>query len=200
MEYPRQLKALIESFSKLPGVGRKTAERLAFHIFSDMTEEDTTLFATSLAEVKHSLKRCKICHNITDGNELCSICKDEERDQSLVMVVETIRDIFMMEKMQTFSGTYHVLNGAINFANGIGIEDLTIQDLLKRVEEGIIKEIILATNATVEGETTSRYIKALLDDKDVLITRIAHGLPVGGDIQYADEMTLLKAIEGRRKY
>lgn len=200
MEYPRQLKALIESFSKLPGVGRKTAERLAFHVFSDMTEEDTALFATSLEAVKHSLKRCKICHNITDGNELCSICAEEERDSSLVMVVETIRDIFMMEKMQTFSGTYHVLNGAINFANGIGIEDLTIQDLLKRVEEGTIKEIILATNATVEGETTSRYIKALLEDKDVLITRIAHGLPVGGDIQYADEMTLLKAIEGRRKY
>ena len=128
------------------------------------------------------------------------MCEDSNRNSEVVMVVEGIKDVFIMEKMNNYHGLYHVLDGAINFAAGIGVDDINIASLIERVKEGKIKEVILATNATTEGETTARYIKVMLEDYDVLVTRIAHGLPFGGDISYADEMTLLKAIEGRRNY
>jgi recombination protein RecR len=200
MDYPKPIKDLIEGYLALPGIGKKTAERLALFTFSEMEEEMTKRLGKAIINVKSNLYRCPKCHNISETEDLCEICKDETRDGSTVMVVETIKDVFIMEKMDEYKGVYHVLDGSINFAAGVGVEDINIQSLIERVKQGEVKELIIATNATTEGETTARYIKALLDDYDIFISRIAHGLPFGADISYADEMTLLKAIEGRRKY
>ena len=200
MEYPKAIKDLIEGYLTLPGIGKKTAERLALYTFSEMDEETCEKFGNAIINVKKSLHRCPICHNISSEEDLCEICRDDKRDKSVVMVVETIKDVFIMERMNEFKGLYHVLDGAINFAAGIGVDDINITSLINRVASGEVKELILATNATTEGETTARYIKVMLEEYDVLISRIAHGLPFGADISYADEMTLLKAIEGRRKY
>lgn len=199
MEYPKAINDLIESFKKLPSIGPKTAERLAMFIYSNMSSEDTNLFANNLINIKKNIKKCSVCGNLTE-NDICDICKNESRDKTTIMVVENVKDLFVLEKLNVFNGTYHVLNGAISFQQGIGVEDLEINSLINRVKNENIKELIIATNATLEGETTARYIKALLDDCDVNITRIAHGLPVGGDITYADEVTVLKALEGRRNY
>ena len=200
MDYPKPIKDLIEGYLALPGIGKKTAERLALFTFSEMNEDATKRLGEAIINVKDNLYRCPICHNISETESSCEICLDDSRDHSLVMVVETIKDVFIMEKMQEYKGVYHVLDGAINFAAGIGVEDININSLIERIKTGEVKELIIATNATTEGETTARYIKALLDEYDLYITRIAHGLPFGADISYADEMTLLKAIEGRRKY
>ncbi|MGM9971640.1 MAG: recombination mediator RecR [Anaeroplasmataceae bacterium] len=199
MEYPKSITDLIESFRHLPSIGAKTAERLALYVYSNMSEEDTNSFANNLINIKKNLKKCSICGNLTE-NDICEICADNERDKNTIMVVETVKDLFVLEKLNVFKGLYHVLNGAINFQQGIGVEDLEISSLIERVKKENIKELIIATNATLEGETTARYIKALLEDYDINITRIAHGLPVGGDITYADEVTVLKALEGRRNY
>ena len=200
MDYPKPIKDLIEGYLALPGIGKKTAERLALFTFSEMADDDTKRLGEAIINVKNSLYRCPICHNISNNLEGCEICNDHSRDKSILMVVETIKDVFIMEKMQEYKGVYHVLDGAINFAAGVGVEDININTLIERVKTGEVKELIIATNATTEGETTARYIKALLEEYEVYITRIAHGLPFGADISYADEMTLLKAIEGRRKY
>lgn len=199
MEYPKSVQELIESFTRLPGVGRKTAERLALYVYSNISDEDAKNFAQSIINVKKNLQRCTVCGNLSE-EPICPICKSEERDKSQVMVVENVKDLFVLERLGVFHGTYHVLNGAIDFSKGIGVEDINIAQLINRVKQGTIKELILATNATLEGETTSRYIKALLEEYDVKMTRIAHGLPVGGDISYADQTTVLKALEGRRNY
>lgn len=199
MEYPKSITDLMESFSKLPSIGKKTAERLAMYVYSNFSIEDSEQFARNILDIKKNLKSCSICGNLSE-EDTCQVCKDTNRNKKLVMVVETVKDLFVLEKLSSFSGVYHVLNGAINFSAGIGVEDLEIASLIKRIREEKIEEIILATNATVEGETTARYIKALLIDDEVSVTRIAHGLPVGGDLTYADEMTVLKALEGRRKY
>lgn len=198
MKYPTALMNLIEEFSLLPSVGKKTAERYAIHVFSKLDEEECQKFANSLLAVK-KIKKCINCGNISEG-ELCDICQDAERDKETIMVVESIKDLAVIESVNEFRGIYHVLGGAISFSKGIGINDLNIDTLLERVKNKSVKEIILATNATLEGETTARYIKALLADSDISITRIAHGLPVGGDLAYADEMTVLKSLEGRKKY
>ena len=200
MDYPKQIKSLIEAYQYLPGIGKKTAERLALFTFSDMEEENIKRLSDAIKNINDGLCICPICHNVSTINDGCEICQDGERNHEIVMVVEAIKDVFIMEKMQNYHGVYHVLHGAINFAAGIGVDDINIASLIQRVKDGNIKEVILATNATTEGETTARYIKVLLEDYPVLITRIAHGLPFGGDISYADEMTLLKAIEGRRNY
>ena len=199
MDYPKEIKDLIEDFSLLPSIGKKSAERLALYIFQTMNQDNVNHFASSLLNVKNNLHICPHCGNVT-SDDLCLICQDEKRNKKLVMVVENIKDVFMMEKMGGFNGVYHVLGGAINLASGVGIEDINVNSLIKRVDEENIEEIILATNATTEGETTARYIKILLEDKNVLLTRIAYGIPFGGDISFADQMTLLKAIEGRRNY
>lgn len=199
MEYPKSLEALKESFQKLPSIGKKTAERLAIYVFSNMSETDVEVFSKSLIEVKSNIKRCKICGNLTDGN-ICDVCKDSNRDKTIIMIVENVKDLFVLENLNMFKGVYHVLGGAIDFSKGVGVDDLNIKSLIERVKNENIKEIILATNATLEGETTARYIKALLEDFDVHVTRIAHGLPVGGDLSYADETTVLKALENRRDY
>ena len=200
MEYPKAIKDLIDGYLALPGIGKKTAERLALYTFSEMNEDDAKRLSEAIISVKSNLYSCPVCHNISASESLCEVCSDQERDTSILMVVEGIKDVFIMEKMQQYKGLYHVLDGAINFASGIGVDDININTLIDRVKEGNIKELIIATNATTEGETTARYIKVLLEEYDVYVSRIAHGLPFGADISYADEMTLLKAIEGRRKY
>lgn len=199
MDYPKSILGLIESFASLPGIGKKTAERLAMHVYSNMTEVDIEQFAQNLLDVKKNLHQCRICGNLTE-EDICPICSDSTRDHHQVMVVENVKDLFIIERLKAFNGVYHVLGGAIDFSKGIGVEDIAIPALVERVKNDKIEEIILACNATLEGETTSRYIKALLEDFDVKITRIAHGLPVGGDIAYADQTTVLKALEGRRNY
>lgn len=199
MKYPKALINLIEDFSLLPSVGKKTAERFALHVYTKMLEEDVTRFANDLLNVKNNIKICEHCGNISE-NELCDICSDDSRNHHQIMVVETIKDLFVIENVNLYNGIYHVLNGAISFSKGISVNDLNIESLLEIVKSGEVEEVILATNATLEGETTARYIKELLNDYNVKITRIAHGLPVGGEMSYADDMTLLKAMEGRREY
>lgn len=199
MKYPKALIKLIEDFSMLPSVGKKTAERYALFIYTKMLEEDVINFSNDLVEVKKNIKICKCCGNISE-EEICDICSDETRNKKQILVVETIKDLFVIENVNQYNGIYHVLNGAISFSKGIGVNDLNINSLIEQVKNGVVEEIILATNATLEGETTARYIKELLREYNIKITRIAHGLPVGGEMSYADDMTLLKAMEGRREY
>ncbi|HIT50111.1 MAG TPA: recombination protein RecR [Candidatus Pelethenecus faecipullorum] len=199
MKYPKALEALIDQFSSLPSVGRKTAERFAFYVYSKMPKERIELFSDSLVNLHQQLHSCSCCGNISE-EDLCSICKDPERNHKQVLVVEQIKDLFTIENVNEYRGIYHVLGGAISFSKGIGIDDLNLSSLIRKVKNKEVDELILATNATLEGETTARYIKELLQDEPVKITRIAHGLPVGGDLSYADEMTVLKAFEGRREY
>ena len=199
MKYPKALIKLIEDFSMLPSVGKKTAERYALFVYTKMLEEDVMNFSKDLVDVKQNIKICECCGNISE-EPICSICSDESRNKKQILVVETIKDLFVIENVNQYNGIYHVLNGAISFSKGIGVNDLNINSLIDNVKNGGVEEIILATNATLEGETTARYIKELLNGYDIKITRIAHGLPVGGEMSYADDMTLLKAMEGRREY
>lgn len=195
MSYPEKLIKLIESFETLPTIGKKSAERLALFVFSELSDDTVNNFADSLNNIK-KLKQCTNCHGISD-NDICTICSNENRDKDIILVVENIKDVFVFEKTNNYNGQYHVLHGAINFANNIGVEDLTINHLIEKVKNNNIKEIILATNATTTGETTARYIKKLLENTNCNVTRLAHGLPVGQDISYTDEMTLKRAIDGR---
>lgn len=199
MEYPKAILDLIECFKKLPSVGNKSAERFAMYVYSNLEDKDITDFSNALINVKKNLCKCKICGNLSE-HDVCEICSSDKRDKNSIMVVENIKDLYVIEKLNVYNGVYHVLNGAINFQKGIGVEDLNIKKLIDRSKDESISEIIIATNATLEGETTARYIKTLLEDSNCKVTRIAHGLPVGGDINYADEVTVLKALEGRRDY
>lgn len=198
-KYPSSLENLIECFSKLPSVGKKTAERFALYTFFHMDEVELTDFSNALLSIKKDIHICPSCGNMTEDS-LCSICQDSTRNHRQVLVVETIKDLITIERVNEFKGIYHVLNGVISFSKGIGINDLNIESLTKKVKNKEIDELILATNATIEGETTARYLYELYRNDDVKITRIAHGLPVGSDLSYADEMTILKAFEGRREY
>ncbi len=198
-KYPSSLENLIECFSKLPSVGKKTAERFALYTFFHMDEVELTDFSNALLSIKKDIHICPSCGNMTEDS-LCSICQDSTRNHRQVLVVETIKDLITIERVNEFKGIYHVLNGAISFSRGIGIHDLNIESLTKKVKNKEIDELILATNATIEGETTARYLYELYRNDEVKITRIAHGLPVGSDLSYADEMTILKAFEGRREY
>ncbi len=199
LKYPKPLEDLIEDFSRLPSVGKKTAERFALYVYTKMSEENTNNFSKHLIDVKQNIHICKLCGNICE-NEICSICNDNARNHKQVLVVETIKDLYTIENVNEYNGIYHVLNGAISISKGVGSEDLNINSLIDLVKSNELDEIILATNATLEGEITARYIKELLQNYPVKITRIAHGLPVGGEMSYADEMTVLKAMEGRREY
>ncbi len=199
IKYPHALEELIEDFKALPSVGKKTAERYALYVYTKLASEQVEQFSKDLLEVKNHIHICEKCGNICE-DDLCDVCKDTDRNHHQILVVETIKDLYTIENVNGFNGVYHVLNGAISFSKGIGIEDLNINSLIERVQKENPEEIILATNATLEGETTARYIKELLAEYPVKITRIAHGLPVGGEMSYADEMTLLKAMEGRREY
>lgn len=174
----------------------KSAERYAFDMLN-YSEEDIDLFIQSLHDLKTNIKRCHICGNLSDG-DTCEICKDKTRDQSMVCVVQSPKDVIAMEKTQEYNGTYHVLNGVISTSKGIMPEDINIATLMDRINENV-QEVIIATNPTVEGETTALYIAKRLESKNCNVTRIAHGLPMGGHLDYADELTLIKALEGRKK-
>ena len=197
MHYPEPISKLIDSFMKLPGIGPKTAVRLAFFVL-DVKEDDVLGFAKALVNAKRDLAYCSICGHITDRDP-CYICDDSHRDQSVVCVVQEPKDVIAMEKMKEYQGVYHVLRGAISPMEGIGPEDINIPQLLKRLQDETVQEVILATNPNIEGEATAMYISRLLKPTGIKVTRIAHGLPVGGDLEYADEVTLSKALEGRRE-
>ncbi len=188
---------LIEEFEKLPGIGHKTAQRLAFHVLN-LTEDKVESLASAIRDAKLKTRYCSICSNLTDVDP-CSICSGTSRDNSAICVVEDPRDVVAMERTREFKGLYHVLHGAISPMEGIGPEDIKIKELLARIRDGNINEVILATNPNIEGEATAMYISKLLKPLGIKSTRIAHGLPVGGDLEYADEVTLAKALEGRRE-
>lgn len=188
---------LIEEFSKLPGIGRKTAQRLAFHVLSMSNEEALTL-ATSIVNAKKHIRYCSICFNFTEKDP-CPICSSGKRDQSVICIVESPKDIVAMEKTREFMGLYHVLHGAISPMEGIGPSEIKVRELILRLKGPEVKEVILATNPTIEGEATAMYISKLIRPLGIKVTRLAHGIPVGGDLEYADEMTLSKALEGRRE-
>lgn len=195
-QYPDALARLIQEFMRLPGVGPKTAQRLAFHVLR-MEERDVLSLATALADAKRKIGRCSVCFNLADSQP-CHICQDPKRDRSTLCVVEEANDLIAMERTRTYNGLYHVLEGALSPLEGVGPESLRLPELLKRVKNGTVKEVILATNPTVEGEATAMYVARLLRPLGIKITRIARGVPVGGDLEYADEVTLARALEGRR--
>ncbi|MEX2804247.1 recombination mediator RecR [Streptococcus sp. H31] len=196
MLYPTPIAKLIESFTKLPGIGIKTATRLAFYTVG-MNDEDVNDFAKNLLSAKRELTYCSVCGNLTDDDP-CSICSDETRDKTVVLVVEDAKDVSAMEKIQEYHGLYHVLHGLISPMNGVGPDDINLKGLITRLQEdNEISEVIIATNATADGEATSMYLSRLLKPAGIKVTRLARGLAVGSDIEYADEMTLLRAIENR---
>ena len=196
MYYPEPISKLVDSFTKLPGIGPKTAVRLAFFVLS-MEEDDVLEFGKALVNAKRELTHCSNCGHITDKDP-CNTCTDPNRDNTLICVVQDPKDVIAMEKMKDFQGRYHVLNGAISPMDGIGPEDINVTSLIERLKDEEVEELILATNPTVEGEATAMYISRLVRPSGIRTTRIAHGLPVGGDLEYADEVTLSKALEGRR--
>ena len=193
--YSPSIEKLIESFEKLPSIGHKTAPRLAFYML-DLNNEEVVEFTNSILNAKKNLHFCSKCFNISDTDP-CNICSNPKRDESVICVVEDVRDVIAMERTHEFNGVYHVLHGSISPMNGIGPDDIKIKELLTRVMDGNVKEIILATNPRVEGEATSMYISKLVKPLGIKTTRIARGIPVGGDLEYTDEITLTKALEGR---
>ena len=195
--YSPSIEKLIQSFEKLPSIGNKTAARLAFYMLN-ASEEETNEFVSSIINAKKNLKYCSKCYNISDTDP-CPICGNPKRDPSVICVVEDVRDIIAMEKTHEFKGVYHVLHGSISPMNGIGPDDIKIKELLARLMDGTVKEVILATNPRVEGEATAMYLSKLIKPLGIKVTRIAHGIPVGGDLEYTDEVTLSKALEGRRE-
>ena len=196
-QYPRPLGKLINSLARLPGIGEKTAQRLAFHVLSLPDEEAKTL-ADSILEAKSSLKYCSVCGNLTDSDP-CEICSDPTRAKDTICVVESPRNVIAMERIREYNGQYHVLNGYISPMDGIGPEDINLPSLIKRLQTSDVKEVILATNPNIEGEATAMLIARLIKPAGIKVSRIASGLPVGGDLEYADSETLLKAMEGRRE-
>ena len=197
MHYPEPIARLMDSFMKLPGIGAKTAARLAFFCM-DMREEDVLTFANSLISCKRDLRMCSVCGNVTQEDP-CEICADTTRDHTKILVVEDARDVMSMERMKEYKGLYHVLHGVLSPMEGTGPDDINITSLIKRLQDPEVQEVIIATNATAEGEATAMYLSRLIKPAGIKVTRLAHGLAVGSDIEYADEMTLLRAIEGRRE-
>jgi len=189
------LTRLIEQFEKLPGVGRKGAQRLAFHVLG-LPKEKAVDFANAILEAHEKIKKCSVCQNLTDA-ELCPVCMDGGRDKSVICVVEDPRDVIAFERTREYKGVYHVLHGLISPMEGIGPEQLTIKELIGRLGDGQVKEVIMATNPTVEGEATAMYLARLIKPMDIKVTRLAYGIPVGGNLEYADEVTLFRALEGR---
>ncbi|MBQ7875731.1 MAG: recombination protein RecR [Clostridia bacterium] len=194
--YPEALKLLIEEFERLPGIGKKSAVRLAFHVMN-MDKSKAERFSKAILDAKDKVHLCPVCQNLTD-NELCPICKSPKRDKKIICVVEAPKDIIAMEKTHEYNGLYHCLHGVISPMDNIGPEDIKLRELMSRLT-GEAEELILATNLTVEGEATAMYIARLVKPMGIKTTRIAHGIPVGGDIEFADEITLARAIEGRRE-
>ncbi len=195
-EYLGSLQHLIEQFGRLQGVGRKSAARMAFSVL-DLSMEDAEIFANAILDAKRRIHLCPVCQNLTD-RELCPVCEDQSRDRGLICVVSDVRAVMAMEKVREFNGVYHVLHGVISPMNGVTPDQLKIKELLARIEQGGVRELIVATNPTVEGETTAMYLSRLVKPLGVKVTRLAYGMPVGADLEYADEVTLYRAIQGRR--
>lgn len=189
------LEKLIEQFQRIPSIGRKTAQRMAFHVL-DLSDDQAKEFANAIIDAHTKIHRCSVCHNLTE-NDLCPICESANRDHTTVCVVEEPRDVLAMERTREFPGVYHVLHGVISPMNGIGPEQLTIQSLVERAAYGQVTEVIMATNPTIEGDTTAMYISKLLKPFGIKVTRLAYGIPVGADIEYADDVTLMRALSGR---
>lgn len=196
-QYPIPIGNLIEQLSKLPGIGKKTAQRLAFYIL-EMEDIEVEKLSQSIINAKEKIRLCSICCNLTDDDP-CHICRDETRDQSTICVVEGPKDIIAMEKAKEYKGKYHVLHGVISPMDNVGPKDIKVKELLDRLKDGAVEEIILATNPTVEGEATAIYLSKLIKPLGIKVTRIAHGIPVGGDLDYFDEVTISKAMENRRE-
>jgi recombination protein RecR len=196
-QYPKPLAKLIGELSKLPGIGYKTAQRLAFYILA-LEDAEANALADSITEAKREMKYCSVCGNLTDMDP-CIICSDASRITDVICVVESPRDVMAMERIRDFNGLYHVLHGVISPMEGVGPEDINLKSLITRLQQSDVKELIVATNPNIEGEATAMYIARLIKPAGIKVTRIAHGLPVGGDLEYADEVTLLKAVEGRRE-
>lgn len=195
-QFPKPFGRLVGELAKLPGVGNKTAQRLAFHILS-VSDREAEALASSIYDAKKTMRYCSVCGNLTDRDP-CHVCDDKERNRNVICVVESPRDVMAMERIREYRGLYHVLNGVISPMEGIGPEDINLKSLINRLRENPgISEVILATNPNIEGEATAMYISRLLYSSGIRVTRIAHGLPVGGDLEYADEVTLIKAMEGR---
>ena len=192
--YSKQINQLVEALSMLPGIGSKTAQRLAFHILN-MPKEDANRLASAITQARENVRYCKQCFTLTD-DELCPICKDEKRNHKVIMVVENTRDLAAYEKTGKYDGVYHVLHGAISPMLGIGPGDIRLKELMQRLQ-GDVDEVIIATNSSLEGETSAMYISKLIKPTGIKVTRIASGVPVGGDLEYIDEVTLLRALEGR---
>ena len=192
------LDVLAEQFARLPGIGRKTAQRLAYAVLQ-YDPEDIAAFSRAMAEAKEKIHRCPICQNLTD-RDICPICADERRDRRVICVVEDARAVVAFERVRSFRGVYHVLGGLISPMNGITPDTLSLRELLARLEDGLVEEVIVATGATTEGEATAMYIARLLQPLGVKVTRLAHGIPFGGELEYADEITLSRALEGRRNF
>lgn len=195
--YVEPLARLIEQFNRLPSIGKKTAKRLAFHVLN-MSEEEAKTFAQTILSAKTEIRFCEVCQNITD-TEICHICSDSTRDHSTICVMEAPGDVISIEKTREYKGLYHILHGAISPMEGIEPSDIRIAELLTRLGDDQVKEVIMATNPTIEGEATAMYISRLIKPLGIKVTRIAHGIPVGGDLEYADEVTLAMALEGRRE-
>lgn len=195
MAFSASIEKLVEEFEKLPSIGHKTAVRLAFHILNSSLE-DAEKFASAIVDARRNLKYCSVCNNITDTDP-CPICANNKRDKETICVVEDVRDIVPIERTHEYNGVYHVLHGVISPVNGIGPNDIKIKELMTRIGTGEVKEIILATNPNVEGEATAMYISKLVQPFHIKTSRIAHGIPIGGDLEYTDEVTLAKALENR---
>ena len=194
--YIESLQHLAEQFGRLQGVGRKSAMRMAFSVL-DMNEEEAEIFAQAIIDAKRKIHLCPICQNLTD-REVCNVCEDLQRDRSVICVVEDAKAVLSMEKVREYRGVYHVLHGVISPVNGVTPDQIKLKELLARLEDGEVQEVIVATNPTVEGEATAMYISRLLKPLGIKVTRLAYGIPVGGDLEYADEVTLYRALEGRR--
>ena len=195
--FPAALERLTEQFARLPGIGMKSAQRLAFYVLS-LPKDEAQSFAQAILDAKDSVRLCPVCQNLTD-QELCAICADPERDHSLICVVAEPKDVIAMERAREYHGVYHVLHGVISPMNGVGPDDIRIRELMSRLSSGEVKEVVLATNPDVEGEATAAYISRLIKPMGIRVTRIAHGVPVGGELEYTDEVTLSRAFQGRRE-
>ena len=195
--FPAALEELADHFGRLPGIGNKTAQRLAFYVLG-LPEEEANAFAEAIVEAKKTVHTCPVCQNLTDL-DLCPICRDDMRDQSVICVVAEPKDVIAMERSREFKGTYHVLHGVISPLNHVTQEDIRIKELLARVAQGNVREVIMATNPDTEGEATAMYISRLLRPMEIKVTRLAYGIPVGSQLEYADEVTLSRALEGRQE-
>ena len=195
--FPAALERLTEQFARLPGIGSKTAQRLAFHVLS-LPQAEAEAFAAAILDAKRTVHTCAVCQNLTD-REICGICDDPQRDHGVICVVAEPRDVVAMERSREYQGVYHVLHGVISPLNHVGPDDLKLKELLTRVGEGNVREVIMATNPDTEGEATAMYVSRLLKPLEVKVTRLAYGIPVGGHLEYADDATLMRALEGRRE-